>query len=310
MGKTPLEMNKLSAVVLLAIAVAALAQPQVEEPQVMIGQQPVDLVITSEEVGEQGQDASHWIFLVFQHVSPCEQAAADNQCAGSPQDIAICLAQSPTELAPECENELIQGAMVHDDIDVLTLMANREIRDILAPAEEPFVKEYPMGEMTIAHHGHDANVHPIVMNLRKTCTADFQKGICEFALATRVCPKKLLSCLAEHKNQLSQPCVQTTRKEIMMVIERENDPVRMACNIIASVLFMMAIFMLVVCCCKAIARCCACCFASTVVASDALEEQYMLAGSTQAVSSEAQELELALMLSAAEAGKVTAHEQV
>merc|ERR1712153_154819 len=136
-------------------------------------------------------------------------------------------------------------------------------------------------------------------------TADFQKGICEFALAKRVCPKQ----------ELSQPCVQTTRKEIMMVIERENDPVRMACNILASVLFMMAIFFLVVCCCKAIGRCCACFFSSTVVAACApspssLEEQYMLAGSNQPVSSEAQELEMALMLSAAEAGKVTAHDQV
>jgi len=301
-------------------AVPMLAQPQIEEePQVMIGQEPVDLIITSEEVGEQAageqDDAPHWIFLVFQRVSPCEQSAAENQCAGSPRDVAICLAQSPTELAPECEDELIQGAMAHDDIDVLTLMANREIRDILTPADEPIVKEYPMTEMSMAHHGRDAQVHPIVTTLRKTCTADFQKGICEFALAKRVCPKQLLSCLAKHKQELSQPCVQTTRKEIMMVIERENDPVRMACNILASVLFMMAIFFLVVCCCKAIGRCCACFFSSTVVAACApspssLEEQYMLAGSNQPVSSEAQELEMALMLSAAEAGKVTAHDQV
>lgn len=280
----------------------------------MIGQDPVDLIITSQEVVEQEdgeqEDAPHWIFLVFQRVPPCEQSVAENQCSGSPRDVAICLAQSPTELAPECENDLIQGAMAHDDIDVLTLMANREIRDISTTAEDPVVKEYPMDEMTTAHHGHDAKVHPIVTNLRKTCTADFQKGICEFALAKRVCPKKLLSCLATHKDELSQPCVHTTRKEIMMVIERENDPVRMACNILASVLFMMAIFFLVVCCCKAIGRCCACLFSSTVVASDALEEQYMLAGSDQPVSSEAQELELALMLSAAEAGKVTAHDQV
>jgi hypothetical protein len=295
-------MAKLAVFLLFALAAAVHAQNDpIEEPQITIGEQSVDLVVTSKDAGEQ-HDEPHWIFLVFQTVPPCDQAAAENGCAGSPRDVAICLAQSPAKLAPECQRDLVQGAMAHDDIDVLTLLANRELTSLVEP---PVQEDHPMDEMTMKHHGHDAAVHPIVANLRLTCTTDFQKGVCDFALAKRVCPKRLLGCLAKHKKQLSPACGQSTRREILLAIERENDPLAMACNILASVLFMLIIMFMIVCCCKALARCCAYCCTSTLVASDALEEQYMLAAAAKPMTSEEQELEMALMLSAAEAGKVS-----
>ena len=99
-------------------------------------------------------ESPRWIFLVFQTVSWCQEAAEVNQCAGSFRDIAICLAQSNTELEPACQQELMQAAMEHSDIEVLNLLVTRELVGLQAPKQDP--QEAPaMNEHTDEHHGHD-----------------------------------------------------------------------------------------------------------------------------------------------------------
>merc|ERR1712028_94839 len=113
--------------------------------------QSVDVVLTVEH-----DEAPRWIFFVFRTVSPCEQAAEVNNCAGSFRDIAICLAESNTELEPACEQELLQAAMEHADIEVLNLLVTRDFS--LVPAAKEAEAPPAMDEHTEEHHGHDQSI--------------------------------------------------------------------------------------------------------------------------------------------------------
>merc|ERR1712216_1033104 len=167
-----------------------------------------------------------------------------------------------------------------------------------------------MDEHTEENHGHDQSVHPIVKSLRGTCDREFNNGICGFALAEPVCPKKLLRCLVQNKERLTMPCMVNTRQQVMLVAEAQNQPVRQACAALAWILMMVALSFCCMCICRTVAKMCGFCCDPCAVHDEALlEEQYILAASTE-VSEEA-ELQMALILSKAQAeGKVTALDQV
>merc|ERR1712086_1103089 len=99
--------------------------------------QVVELVELVPVITFDHDESPRWIFLVFQTVSWCQEAAEVNQCAGSFRDIAICLAQSNTELDPACQQELMQAAMEHSDIEVLNLLVTRDLVSLQAPKQAP-----------------------------------------------------------------------------------------------------------------------------------------------------------------------------
>jgi len=264
--------------------------------------QVVELVELVPVITFDHDESPRWIFLVFQTVSWCQEAAEVNQCAGSFRDIAICLAQSNTELEPACQQELMQAAMEHSDIEVLNLLVTRDLVGLQAPKQAP--QEAP----AMNEHTEDQSVQPIVKSLRETCDREFKSGICSFALDERVSPKNLLRCLVERKDYLSVPCMVNTRQQVMMLVEAQ-DPIRQACAALAWILLLASLFFCCMCICSTLARCCGFCCDPMAADEALLEEQYILAASTEL--SEEAELQMAMLLSKAEAeGKATALDQV
>merc|ERR1719331_1245112 len=173
----------------LFLAIVACAAPVFA--QVAPVQAPVEIeLVVQKPTAEHPQP--HWFLAIFRK-NPCQDAAVAQQCAGSPRDIAYCLAESEIDLAPSCARELMREAMVHEDVDLLHKLAARtnSILDGEAEASEPEPEPTPPGPHS-GHHKHDEHVHPIVSHLRQTCNQEFEHGICGFALANRVCPRKLL----------------------------------------------------------------------------------------------------------------------
>merc|ERR1712196_699599 len=138
------------------------------------------------------------------------------------------------------------------------------------------------------HHKHDKRVHPIVEHLRNTCNDEFQQGICGFALANRVCPRKLLKCLVANRDKLSEPCKMQTQVEVVRVVEAENnDPVMQFLGLCTWLLMLLACVMCCSWCCKALCRCC--CGSAGV--------------DSELVEAEDAQLEMALVISAMDTGK-------
>merc|ERR1712010_61235 len=141
---------------------------------------------------------------------------------------------------------------------------------------------------------------------RQACASDFQEGVCSFALADRVCPRKLLHCLVANRKQLSSTCAMQAQTEIIRVVEHDqHDPIREACSIFAWVLILLTLIMCCTCCCKLILKCCcAICGkrshtqVETVVGENVTKP-------TAPLDSEDAELEMALMMSAMAAGVPT-----
>merc|ERR1711879_279347 len=194
---------------------------------------------------------------------------------------------------------------MHGDLEViemLTIGRHTNIDDVASPAsKDTHVVEHP------EHHNH---VHPLVATLRDSCAAEFERGVCGFALAERVCPRKLLNCLVTNRNTLGPRCLDMTRQQLT-TIAQSHDYTRMLCSIFTWFITLLAVMLLCSCCCKAIARCC------RVQATDPgpLHKQYSevtviktpasAAAASAPVDVEEAELEMALVLSAAEAGMST-----
>eukprot|EP00658_Telonema_sp_P-2_P037686 TRINITY_DN270_c0_g1_i8.p1 TRINITY_DN270_c0_g1~~TRINITY_DN270_c0_g1_i8.p1 ORF type:complete len:301 (+),score=76.08 TRINITY_DN270_c0_g1_i8:186-1088(+) len=253
-------------------------------------------------------DAKHrpggWVLAIFESgPRPCEAAAREAGCVGYPRDIAICLANSNVELSKECKTDIFRGALSHDDMEVLHLLSTKA--DL--PQEVPHAVASPHRE----HHKH--GLSPIVTRLRQSCSTEFSSGICDFAVGPRVCPRKLLHCLVANQKQLSQSCFKQTRTEVVKVVEadQENSAIRIGCSIVAWIVMFVTIFLLCSCCMKLVRWCC--CSSRVAVVETTVEGVV----SPSAPRDEDAELEMALVLSAAEAKAVakgipvlSAHEQV
>jgi len=248
------------------------------------------------------------MFIIFFQSSPCKAVAEQNHCTGSPRDIALCLAMSKTALPPPCKHELVKEGLIHGDIELLHLLTTnaeehptQPLRQVEQEVHSPPVHQAP------AKSGH---VHPIVEHLRQTCATEFQGGVCSFALANRVCPKKLLHCLVNHRNQLSKPCAMQTRAEIVHIAEQHQGHFPPSCHFFVWLLMMLATCMCFTCCIKGLYRCC--CAPTTVNVT--VEPVVAVDTATE----EDSQLEMALMISAADAGVppskgvpiVTSHDQI
>eukprot|EP00656_Telonema_subtile_P048828 TRINITY_DN5922_c0_g1_i2.p2 TRINITY_DN5922_c0_g1~~TRINITY_DN5922_c0_g1_i2.p2 ORF type:complete len:208 (-),score=41.89 TRINITY_DN5922_c0_g1_i2:231-854(-) len=206
-----------------------------------------------------------------------------------------------------CAASLFEGAVAHSDVEMVDLLVSRNIQTIL-PTQDDTQEAAVSEPRMLTHDAHPA--HPIVSRLRQTCSAEFNNGVCSFALADKVCPRKLLRCLVQHSQQLSVPCTAQARAEIVEVVKEQN--AHNLFSLIAWILLLVSACMCCRVCVSCFRRCCCASSYETVPVDDA--------AMPSAPPSEEAELEMALVLSAAEAkgAKVvdgipviaTAHDQV
>lgn len=158
-------------------------------------------------------------------------------------------------------------------------------------------------------------MHPIVEHLREACATEFGSGTCSFAVEKKkVCPRKLLHCLVQHRKELGDQCTFQARTEITRITRNDHSPMHMAISMLAWVLILLALFACCRCCMRCIFMCCNRSVPQVGVETDVIVNLQPSAP----VMSEDEELEMVLMLSAAEAKgdkivdgiPVHAHDQV